>query len=116
MIVFSAVLALAALPLGDVWTAAEPVLALVAIVELALDVPLGLVFLAFAVACDLASRQVVAAFGSGDALAIGGILLAIGWAFQVVGHSVYEKNRPAFARNVLHLLIGPLWIARKLFT
>ena len=39
-------------------------------------------------------------------------LFVLGWIFQAVGHSVYEKNRPAFVRNMLHLLIGPLWILK----
>ena len=34
----------------------------------------------------------------------------IGWIFQGIGHAKYEKTRPAFLDNVLHLLIGPLWI------
>ena len=37
-------------------------------------------------------------------------LFVIGWIFQFYGHSHYEKNRPAFAQNVVHLLVGPLWI------
>jgi len=37
-------------------------------------------------------------------------LFVIGWIFQFVGHSVYEKRSPAFLTNALHLLVGPLWI------
>lgn len=37
-----------------------------------------------------------------------------GWAFQFYGHAVYEKRSPAFAKNLLHLLIGPAWIAAEL--
>jgi uncharacterized membrane protein YGL010W len=37
----------------------------------------------------------------------------IGWAFQFYGHAVYEKNRPAFAKNIAHLLVGPAWIAAE---
>lgn len=36
-------------------------------------------------------------------------LFVVGWAFQFVGHA-YEGNRPAFLRNLVHLLVGPLWI------
>jgi uncharacterized membrane protein YGL010W len=28
--------------------------------------------------------------------------------FRAIGHAVYEKNRPAFFKNLLHLLVGPL--------
>lgn len=37
----------------------------------------------------------------------------IGWAFQLVGHSVYEKKSPAFADNLIHLLVGPMWILKE---
>ena len=37
-------------------------------------------------------------------------LFILGWIFQFIGHSVYEHKQPAFFRNVMHLLIGPLWI------
>lgn len=40
-------------------------------------------------------------------LAIG--LFVIGWVLQFVGH-IYEGKRPAFTTNLVHLLIGPLWI------
>ena len=33
----------------------------------------------------------------------------IGWTFQFVGHG-YEGKKPAFFTNLVHLLIGPLWI------
>lgn len=38
------------------------------------------------------------------------VLFVAGWIFQFVGHSVYEKRQPAFLKNALHLLVGPLWI------
>ena len=37
-------------------------------------------------------------------------LFVLGWIFQFVGHSVYEHKQPAFLRNFVHLLVGPLWI------
>lgn len=37
-------------------------------------------------------------------------LFVAGWILQFVGHSVYEKRQPAFFNNLLHLLVGPLWI------
>ena len=38
-----------------------------------------------------------------------------GRVFQGVGHSVYEKNRPAFFKNLLHLVIGPLFLVNEVF-
>ncbi len=43
-------------------------------------------------------------------LAVNVALFVLGWIFQFVGHSVYEKRQPAFLKNALHLLVGPLWI------
>jgi uncharacterized membrane protein YGL010W len=37
-------------------------------------------------------------------------LFVLGWIAQFIGHLVYEKKSPAFTRNLVHLLIGPLWI------
>lgn len=40
-------------------------------------------------------------------------LFILGWGFQGIGHIVYEKNSPAFLKNIEHLLIGPLWLFAK---
>lgn len=66
-----------------------------------LDVPLMLVMaLLFALCFPLAAitpRPVVVA------------LAIVGWVIQLAGHSVWEKNRPAFLTNLLQALIGPLF-------
>jgi uncharacterized membrane protein YGL010W len=41
-------------------------------------------------------------------------VFVLGWVLQFIGHGVYEKRSPAFFRNLVHLLIGPLWIANDL--
>ena len=38
------------------------------------------------------------------------VLFVGGWILQFVGHSVYEKRQPAFLNNLVHLLVGPLWV------
>ena len=38
----------------------------------------------------------------------------LGWAFQIYGHEVYEKNRPALLDNLSHALIGPAFVIEKL--
>ena len=38
----------------------------------------------------------------------------VGWAFQLYGHTAYEKKSPAFLKNFAHLLVGPAWIASEL--
>lgn len=42
-------------------------------------------------------------------------LFVLGWVLQFIGHGVYEKKAPAFARNLIHLLVGPIWILSGLF-
>lgn len=39
-------------------------------------------------------------------------MFVVGWIFQFAGHLV-EGNQPAFFRNPIYLLIGPLWLVRR---
>lgn len=39
-------------------------------------------------------------------------LFVVGWSFQFLGHAI-EGNQPAFFRNPLYLLVGPLWLLRR---
>jgi uncharacterized membrane protein YGL010W len=41
---------------------------------------------------------------------VGIAAMIIGWIFQTIGHVAYEKRSPAFFRNLVHLLIGPLFL------
>jgi uncharacterized membrane protein YGL010W len=75
--------------------------ALVIIFYLRLDVKLGLLaLLAFAV-LYLLGRV------TPWPVAVGAFV--VGWIFQFVGHG-YEGKKPAFLNNIVHLLVGPLWI------
>jgi len=40
-------------------------------------------------------------------------LFIVGWILQFVGHAI-EGNQPAFFRNPVYLLVGPLWLIRRL--
>jgi uncharacterized membrane protein YGL010W len=48
------------------------------------------------------------------ALRVGLGAFALGWVFQGVGHAYFEKNKPAFFKNLAHVLIGPLFLVKKL--
>lgn len=37
----------------------------------------------------------------------------LGWILQLVGHHVFERRAPAFSRNLVHVLVGPAWIAAR---
>jgi uncharacterized membrane protein YGL010W len=43
------------------------------------------------------------------------LLFVVGWILQFVGHAI-EGNQPAFFRNPVYLLVGPLWILRRAAT
>ncbi len=47
------------------------------------------------------------------AVALGAFVL--GWVFQLFGHIVFEKRRPALADNLFQLIIGPLFLCAELF-
>lgn len=40
-------------------------------------------------------------------------LFVVGWTLQFIGHAI-EGNQPAFLENPLHLLVGPLWLLRRI--
>src|SRR5687768_4195533 len=109
LIVLSLLALLARVPLFEVGaftvTAAEVLLLAATVYYLTLDVTLAVtMLLASALMCLLGRALPVSA-----AVA----LFVLGWIFQFIGHYVYEKKSPAFARNLVHLLVGPLWILAR---
>jgi uncharacterized membrane protein YGL010W len=40
-------------------------------------------------------------------------LFVVGWILQFLGHAI-EGNQPAFFKNPVYLLVGPLWLIRRL--
>lgn len=66
------------------------------------DSRLALYFLApllalYVVGTNLSTRVLVAIF-------------IFGWVLQFLGHVLYEKKSPAFFKNFLYTLIGPIWL------
>jgi uncharacterized membrane protein YGL010W len=41
-------------------------------------------------------------------------LFVVAWIGQFIGHAI-EGRRPAFARDLQFLLIGPLWLMSRLY-
>ena len=39
-------------------------------------------------------------------------LFVVGWILQFIGHAI-EGNQPAFFKNPVYLLVGPLWLIRR---
>ena len=52
----------------------------------------------------------IARMAWGPSIAWAFLLFVGGWIFQLVGHSVFEKRKPAFLDNLIQLLIGPLFL------
>jgi len=40
------------------------------------------------------------------------VLFVVGWVLQFIGHAI-EGSQPAFFKNPLYLLVGPLWLLRR---
>jgi uncharacterized membrane protein YGL010W len=105
LIVFGVLSMLRAIPIGGM-TAAEVLIAAAFLYYLTLDVPLALAVTGTALLLDLAARMTDWRIGAGAFL--------LGWAFQGIGHAHYEKNSPAFFRNLVHLLVGPMFLVNEL--
>ncbi len=82
---------------------------------LLLDVSLGLAMAVISALC-VTLGQWSAQASPPIRLGVGATLFVIGWIFQLVGHAAYEHKKPAFADDVVGLLIGPLFVlAEALF-
>jgi uncharacterized membrane protein YGL010W len=109
LIVFGILSMLLGIPLPvDSFTIAEALIAAGVLFYLTLDVTLAAAMLAELAVLDLVARAV------GD-WRIGLAAFALGWVFQAIGHARFEKNRPAFFKNLAHLMVGPLFLANELF-
>lgn len=106
LIVFGLLSLAHAIRLTGGWTASELVVAVAGAAYLVLDAALGVAMIATGALVDLAARAV------GDAR-VGAAAFVVGWIFQGIGHAAYEKNSPAFLRNLMHLLVGPAYLVNK---
>ena len=88
------------------WTGAELLIAASFFFYLTLDVALALSILVAVSALDLAARAI------GD-WRIGIAAFLAGWIFQAIGHARFERNSPAFFKNLIHLMVGPLFLVNE---
>jgi uncharacterized membrane protein YGL010W len=87
-------------------TAAEIFIAIVTIYYFSLDMKLASGMLLLSAILDAAAHAV-------NDWRIGLAVFIVGWVFQGVGHTFYEKRSPAFLRNLLHLLVGPIFLVNE---
>jgi uncharacterized membrane protein YGL010W len=88
-------------------TAAELLIGAVLLFYLTLDVSLALVMLIEFALLDIAARAIAD-------WRVGLAAFLLGWVFQGVGHARFERNSPAFFKNLAHLMVGPLFLANEL--
>ena len=88
-------------------TPAEILIVVVTVYYLILEARLAVPMLLVVSLLDLAARAVARAD-------ITLVAFLVGWIFQAIGHARYERNRPAFFRNLVHLLVGPLFLLNEL--
>jgi uncharacterized membrane protein YGL010W len=109
LIVFGLLAALGAVRLGTVAgvtvTGAEVLIGVGVLYYLTLDERLALGMLAVTAGLDALGR--VAGWQVGVAAFV------VGWVFQGIGHAVYEKRSPAFLRNFVHLMVGPIFLLNE---
>jgi uncharacterized membrane protein YGL010W len=109
LITYALLALLLPLPLkASAFTGCEVLIVLSFFYYLTLDYRLGLSMLLVASLFDVLARYV-----HQTPVAIGAFI--VGWIFQGIGHSVYEKKSPAFFRNLIHLLISPIFLVNELF-
>lgn len=88
-------------------TAAELLIAAAFVFYLFLDVPLAFAILVAVGLLDVLARA------AGD-WRVGLAAFLLGWILQGIGHAVFEKNKPAFLRNLVHLMVGLLFLVNEL--
>jgi uncharacterized membrane protein YGL010W len=104
--VFGLLARLPLFPAGDVaFTAAELLITFSLVYYARLDIGLAALMLPVVVVLDVVGRLLP--------FEVNVAMFLVGWAFQFVGHAVYEKRRPAFMDDLASLLIGPLFLVAK---
>lgn len=102
-------------PVGEFTLTGGMVLAAVVLAYYALlDATLALgMLVAVAPLLYLAHVSALLPWGPAAGLFLGAFIL--GWILQLIGHSVFEKRRPAFTQNLFQLIIGPLFLVAEVY-
>jgi uncharacterized membrane protein YGL010W len=117
LLFFAAVLpfSLVSVPVFGLHTTAASLLVIPALVVwMVLDLAIGVVILCAAIPLLITAAMISARVGTTWVWTMIAALIVIGWALQIVGHSVFERRRPALLDNPIHMLISPMFIVAKL--
>ena len=93
---------LARVQIWEQLTAGIVLIVIASVIYLMLDWRLGILMIVISALMYVA--------GAAIPMTINVALFVLGWIFQFIGHTVYEHKQPAFLKNAMHLLIGPMWI------
>ena len=85
------------------------------ILWIVLDVGIGVAIVATAIPLLFAAAEIASHVSAAWIGVITAGLIVIGWALQIIGHSLFEHRRPALLDNPVHMLISPMFIFAKLF-
>jgi uncharacterized membrane protein YGL010W len=107
LIIFGLLAFLRPLTIAGPFTAAELLIVLSFLYYLTLDLRPALGMLLAVGAIDFAAWKI-------NDFRIGLAAFVIGWIFQGIGHAVYEKRSPAFTRNLVHLMVGPIFLLNEI--
>jgi uncharacterized membrane protein YGL010W len=118
LLFFAAVLpfSLVSVPVFGLHTTAASLLVIPALVVwMVLDLAIGVVILCAAIPLLITAAMISARVGTTWVWTMIAALIVIGWALQIVGHSLFERRRPALLDNPIHMLISPMFIVAKFF-
>ena len=69
----------------------------------------GVIMGIFGGLCLYAASALDASLGTQVARAVVVGVAVLGWVVQLAGHAVWEKRSPAFVRNLVQALVGPIY-------
>jgi uncharacterized membrane protein YGL010W len=85
-----------------------------AMVWIALDVGIGTAMLVVIAPLTFGAEWIARLDSVLGASAIAAALFVVGWAFQIMGHTVFERRKPAFLDDLSQMFIGPMFVMGKL--
>lgn len=83
------------------------------LIWLALDVGVGCAMLTVILPLTVAAEWIARNGSAAQTLLLASICFVVGWLFQIVGHIVFERRKPAFLDDLSQMLIGPMFLAAK---
>ncbi len=94
-------------------TLAFPLVGAVLVWYLMLDFPLGVGMVAVFTVLTVTAIQLNETVTPGTSALIAAAVFVGSWIFQLVGHGVWEKRRPALADNLTQVFIAPMFLVAE---